>query len=106
CPSPRRRVSHSPRPALLLLTFNERFEQASARRMPKLSESFGFDLAYAFARYGEVFADLFERVLFAESAEAEAHLDDLLLARAERCQHLIRYLAQVRCDNRFGGAAA
>jgi hypothetical protein len=49
--------------------------------MAELAERLGFDLADAFARDGEVLADLLERVLAAVRAEAEAHLDDLLLAR-------------------------
>ena len=50
--------------------------------MAELAERLRFDLAYAFARDGEALADLFERALAAVRAQAEARLDDLLLAEA------------------------
>src|SRR5687767_2943913 len=88
--------------ALLTDAFEERLELARARGVAELAERLGFNLSYALARDGEVLADLFERVLAAVLAEAEAHLDDLLLARGERGQDLVGYLAQVRGDDRVG----
>jgi hypothetical protein len=45
-----------------------------------LPQRLGFDLADAFALDGEALADFFERAPAAIRAQAEAHLDDLLLA--------------------------
>src|SRR5687768_6122197 len=92
----RRRRASTPRRltwALLPDAFEERLELARARGVAELAERLGFNLSDALARDGEVLADLFERVLAAVLAEAEAHLDDLLLARGERGQDLVGYLA-------------
>src|SRR5262245_32981444 len=70
--------------------------------MSKLPERLGFDLADPLARDGEVLADLFERVLRAV-ADAEAHLDDLLLARRQRLQYRLGLLLEVQVDHRVGG---
>ena len=66
--------------------------------MPQLAERLGFDLPDALAGYGEVLADLFERVL-AAVFQAEAHFDDLLFARRQGFQHLGGLLAQVQVDD-------
>ena len=55
--------------------------------MAELAQGLGFDLADALARNLEALADLFESVLGAV-LQAEAHLDDALLARGERAHHL------------------
>src|SRR3712207_1897707 len=87
---------------LLTHALKERLELARARRVAEFAQRLGFDLSDALAGDGEVLADLFERVLGAGGAEAEAHLDDLLLARRQRRQDLVRYLAQVRRHDRVG----
>src|SRR5436305_4525096 len=76
----------------------ERTELLRARRMAQLAERFRLDLADAFAGHVERAADFFERVLGAV-ADAEAHLEDLLLARGERAQDFVRLLFQVRNDH-------
>ena len=55
--------------------------------MAQLAQSFGFDLADALARHGEILADFLERVL-AAVLQAEAHFDDLFFARCERLNAL------------------
>src|SRR5579859_6618274 len=70
--------------------------------MPQFAQGFGFDLADAFAGDRKRLADLFERVLGAVF-QAEAHLDDLFLARGERAQHLRRLVFQVHVDHGLSG---
>src|SRR5262249_22666730 len=60
-------------------SFEERAKLARPRGMPQLPERLRFDLPDALARDGEALADFLERVL-AAVADAEAHLDHLLLA--------------------------
>ena len=69
--------------------------------MPQFPERLGFDLPDALASDREMLADFFERVL-AAVLQAEAHLDDLLFARAESLQDLGRLLAQIQIDYGFG----
>src|SRR5208283_4709914 len=69
--------------------------------MAQLSQRFGFDLADAFASYCERLADFLQRVL-RTVFEPEAHLDDLLLARRQRAQHLRSLVFEVDVDYRFG----
>src|SRR5262245_49514079 len=83
--------------------FQKRLKLTRPRRVAEFAERLGFDLADAFARDGEVLADLFERVLAAVRAQSEAHLDDLLLARRQRLQHLLRDFAEVDVDDGLGG---
>src|SRR5262249_60177809 len=80
--------------------FQEGLQLPRPRRVAEFAERLGFDLADAFARDGEVLSDLFERVLAAVRAEAEAHLDDLLLARRQRLQDLLTDFAEVDVDDR------
>src|SRR5262249_40019598 len=75
---------------------------AAARGVPQLAERLGFNLADALARYVELLTDLFQGVL-AAVAEAEPHLDDLLLARAERLHHGFRLLAQIQFNDGLRG---
>src|SRR3954454_9853381 len=75
----------------------ERTELLRARRMAQLAERLRLDLADALARHVERAADFFERVLGAV-ADAEAHLEHLLLARGERAEDLVRLLFQI-CDD-------
>src|SRR5262245_12783720 len=70
--------------------------------MAEFAQRLRLDLADAFSRDGEVLADLFERVLAAVRAQAEAHLDDLLLARRQRLQNLLRDFAEVDVDDSLG----
>src|SRR5438270_6358284 len=90
----------------LLQAIRESFEQARARRVAELAQSLRLDLADALARHVEVLADLFERVLLAVRAETVTELDDNLLARAERGEHSVRHLPQIRRHDRVGGADA
>jgi len=72
----------------------------AAARMAELAQRLGFDLPDALARHGEVLPHFFERML-AAVLQAEAHLDDLLFARAEGLQYLGRLLTQVEIDHRL-----
>src|SRR5918993_200910 len=74
-------------------TFEERPQLPAARGMPQLAQRLGLDLPDPLACHGEALAHLFEGVL-APVANAEAHLDDLLLARRERLQHRFGLLAR------------
>src|SRR6266446_1193986 len=69
--------------------------------MPQLAQRFGFDLADAFAGYGERLADFFQSVL-AAVFEAEAHLDDFFFARGQRAQDLSGLVLEVHVDHGFG----
>ena len=60
----------------------ERLQPVRPAGVAQFAQRLGFDLADAFARDGELLADFFERVL-AAVLQAEAHLDDLLFARAQ-----------------------
>ncbi len=73
--------------------------------MAELAQGLGFDLADALAGDLEALADLFQRVLGAVF-EAEAHLDDALLARGEGAQNLRGVLLEVDADDRLGGRDA
>src|SRR3954454_13375278 len=76
----------------------ERTELLRARRVAELAQRLRLDLADAFARHIERAANFFERVLGAV-ADAEAHLEDLLLARRERAEDLVRLLFEIRDDH-------
>src|SRR5262249_51818513 len=82
-------------------SLEERAQLARARRMPQLAERLCLDLADALAGDGEALADFLERVL-AAVADAEPHLDHLLLARGERLEHRLGLLLEVQVDHRFG----
>src|SRR5262245_14722275 len=69
--------------------------------MAELSERLRLDLADALARHLEVLTDLLEGVV-ALLADAEAHPEDLLLARRQRLEHLPGLLGQVHVDDRLG----
>src|SRR5262249_55469225 len=79
----------------------ERLELARARRVAQLAQGLGLDLADALAGDREALPDFLERVL-AAVAEAEAHLDDLLLARGERLEEGLRLLLEVDVDHGLG----
>src|SRR5262245_40451740 len=79
--------------------FQERLELAAPRGVPQLAERLGLYLADALARDREVLADLLEGVL-AALADAEPHLDHLLLARRQRLEDRLGLLAQVQVDHR------
>src|SRR6476646_4803323 len=83
-------------------SLQKRPQLAAARRMSQLPERFRLDLADALARDREALAHFLERVL-AAVADAEAHLDHLLLARRQRLQHRLGLLFQVQVDDRLGG---
>src|SRR5947209_3425632 len=72
----------------------------TAAGVAEFTECFGFDLADAFAGDCEMLSDFFQRVL-AAVLQAEAHLDDLLFAWAERLQNFGGLLAEIEIDNRF-----
>jgi hypothetical protein len=65
--------------------FEESSKLVRPRRVAQLAQRFVFDLANALAGDGERLAHFFERVLVA-IVQAEAHLDDLFLARGEGLQ--------------------
>src|SRR5215510_2520812 len=90
------------RPSLWPPALQERLQLPRSRRMAEFAQRLRFDLADAFARDGEVLADLFERVLAAVRPQAEAHLDDLLLARRKRLQNFLRDFAEVDVDDGLG----
>src|SRR6476619_7839535 len=81
-------------------SLQKRPQLAAAGRMPQLAQRLGLDLPDAFAGDREALADLLEGVL-AAIADAEAHLDDLLLAGRERLQHRLGLLTQVQVDDRI-----
>src|SRR5258708_23565740 len=83
-------------------SIHERAQLARARRMPQFAQRLGFDLADAFAGYGEGLADFFESVL-AAVFEAEAHLDYFFFARGQRAQDLSSLVLEVHVDHGFGG---
>src|SRR5712692_2320135 len=77
----------------------ERPQALAARRVTELAKGLGLDLADALAGDGEGLADLLEGVL-ATVADAEAHLEDHLLAGREGLQHLLRLFLEVELDDR------
>src|SRR5436190_24238669 len=92
---------NSPTLQLRCPAFEKCAQLAAPRRMPQLSERLGLDLPDAFAGDREALADFFECVL-AAVADAEAHLDDLLLARRQRLEHRFGLFLQIEVDHRFG----
>src|SRR5271156_2817163 len=80
-----------------LLALYEFFEVARAPSLAQLAQRLGFDLPNPFARHGELFADLFQRVI-GLLPDAEAHAQDLPLTWRERRQRLARLFAQVALD--------
>src|ERR1039458_410043 len=70
--------------------------------MPQLAQRLGFDLADAFAGYGERLPDFFQSVL-AAVFEAEAHFDYFFFARGQRAQDLSGLVLEVDVDHGFGG---
>src|SRR5208283_1524228 len=82
--------------------FQERPQLARARRMPKLAQRLGFNLADALARDGEGLAHLLQRML-AAVVQAKAHLDDFFFARRQRLQHRRSLLLQIQVDDRIRG---
>src|SRR5262252_377969 len=87
--------SCSSRRAYLPDGLQERLELLRPRRMAELAQRLRLDLPDPLAGDVEGAADLLERVLGAV-ADAEAHLQDLLLSRGQRLQHPARLLLQVR----------
>src|ERR1700722_14654572 len=69
--------------------------------MAQLAQCFGFDLADAFAGYGEALADFFQSVL-AAVFEAEAHFDYFFFAWGQRAQDLSSLVLEVHVDHGFG----
>src|ERR1043165_2786518 len=80
------------------LVLDERLEALAARRVAQLAERLRLDLADALAGDLEVLADFLERVI-ALLADAEAHAEDLLLARRERREHLAGLVREVDADD-------
>src|SRR5215204_337806 len=70
---------------------DEALQLLRAARVTQLAQRLRLDLADALASYFEVLSDFFERVV-ALLADAEAHAQNLFLARRERLQHLPRLL--------------
>src|SRR5437867_582142 len=82
------------------LGFEEAPELLRARRVPELTQRLGLDLSDALAGDREVLPDLLQGVL-AAVGEAEAEPQDLLLARGERVEDLVRLLAEREADDRL-----
>src|SRR3954468_15113517 len=80
---------------------DERLEALAARRVAQLAESLRLDLADALARHLEVLAHFLEGVV-GLLADAEAHAEDLLLARRERRQDLAGLVGEVHGDTALG----
>src|SRR5690349_5154363 len=70
--------------------------------MPELAECLRLDLPDPLARDREPRADLLERVVGALS-DPEPETEDLLLARRERREDLLRLVLQVERDHGVGG---
>src|SRR5207245_10306345 len=85
---------------LVKTSVEEGAQPVTAAGMPEFAQRLGFDLPDTLARYREVLANFFERV-FAAILQAEAHLDDLLFARAEGLEDFRGLLAQVEIDDRL-----
>src|SRR5712664_2455920 len=66
--------------------------------MTQLTQRFRLDLADTLASYSERLTNFLER-MFAAIFQPETHLDDLLLARCERAQHLRSLVFQVDVDH-------
>ena len=69
--------------------------------MAELAERLRLDLADALTGHFEILADLLEGVV-ALLADAEAHPEDLLLARRQGLQDLSRLLGEVHVDDGLG----
>src|SRR5881392_1021848 len=82
------------------LGLEEAPELLRARRVPELTQRLGLDLSDALAGDREVLPDLLQGVL-AAVGEAEAEPQDLLLARGERVEDLVRLLAEREADDRL-----
>src|SRR5690606_18161715 len=91
------RTTRAPSSAARSVVLDERPQLLAPRRMPQLPQRLRLDLADALARDLEVLTDLFERVV-ALLADAEAHAEDLLLARRQRLEHAPRLLLEVHVD--------
>src|SRR5512147_3337904 len=90
----------APRPFVSLpLVLHEALEPLGPRGVAELAQRLGLDLADALAGHLEVLADLLEGVV-ALLPDAEAHAEDLLLARRQGGEHLPRLLRQVHVDDR------
>src|SRR5215471_10162901 len=70
--------------------------------MPQLGQGFGLDLTDTLASHIEMLTDFLEGTLFPGLIQAKAHLDDLLLPRSQRREHVLGQLAQVIGDRGFG----
>src|SRR6202790_3280655 len=71
------------------------------RWMPQLSSGLGLNPADSFSRYRKRLSDFLKRVLRAVF-QPKAHLDDLLLARRQRTQHLRSLVFEVDVDHCLG----
>src|SRR5438876_1127518 len=77
------------------LAFEEATQLLRTRRVTQLAQGLGLDLPDALARDVELLADFFERVIGVH-LDAEAHAQHLCLARGERVEHVLAYIAQAR----------
>ena len=84
------------------LVIQETPQLPAPRGMLQLPERLRFDLPDAFARYAELLADFFQRVVGVH-ADAEAHAQYALLTWRQRSKHPRCRLAQIRLDRRVDG---
>lgn len=70
--------------------------------MPELTQSFGFDLTYAFTRYIKLTADLLEGVA-PSVPQTESQADDLFLSRSKGFQHCVDVLIGDGFERRLVG---
>src|ERR1039457_834308 len=81
--------------------FQKGAQTVAAAGVPQLPVRLGFDLPDSLARYREVLAHFFERVL-APIFQSKPHLNDFLFARGQGLEHLCGLFAQVEIDDRIG----
>src|SRR5262249_53415291 len=78
---------------LQVFNFQETMQLPDPRGMPHLAQRLGFNLADAFARDAELFADFLERARIAVT-QTEAQFQHLALALSETAQHIAQFVLQ------------
>src|ERR1700687_807373 len=83
--------------APLAFTLDKAAQLLRPRRMAQLAQRLGFDLPDALARDVELLADFLQRVIGVH-LDSEAHPQHLGLARRQRIQHVLAYVAKAGVD--------